>query len=154
MVVYLSGCGVVVCVCVCGLGWRLRPGEGSSYPLHLREWVRGAGTNVRSPPPSPSWSFAGAVWCMMQQREGVSTGDPGDARHAWSCIGSTWARGLFYAGCPGWHPESPLSGRPSLTWRGARHPAPPRGLGQCRQPSRAQDGLCQVSQAGPVWPET
>lgn len=31
----------------------------------------------RSPPPSPSWSSAGAAWCMMQQREGVSTGGPG-----------------------------------------------------------------------------
>lgn len=140
-----------VCVCV-----RVASGGSSGRARVLLilsisgDGCVGRAPVFRSPPPSPSWSFAGAAWCMMQQREGVSTGDLGDALHAWSCMGSTWARGLVYAGCPGWHPEPPLSGRPSLTWRGARHPAPPRGPGQCRQPSRAQDRLRQVSQAGPV----
>lgn len=90
-----------------------------------------------------------AAWCMMQRREGVSADDPGDVRRAWPCRGSTWARGLVYAGCVGWHLEPPLFRRPSLTWRGARHPAPPRGPGQCRQPSRAQGGLHQVPQEVP-----
>jgi hypothetical protein len=79
----LSHLGVRVCLCVwprvafqAGRGFFLSspsPGDGCV----------GRAPVFRSPPPSPSWSFAGAAWCMMQQREGVNTGDPGDARHAW-----------------------------------------------------------------------